>query len=308
MSNFQSVQNYEAPADAAIYRAPLVNADAGTTIRVVEVNGETTISEDRRGSRASAAELNPHYNDGTVFATAKSRNGTFVRSITEETLITINGVQASCKNFEEAGLIHRDASGAFVEGPSAEAAEASKETPEETGGVDELHMPDDVITEVHRAFDTLQDHHVDPILAMGVAATMGQMDFTQVAAKLVNFSGTRPAEAEGQVEYVRAAYQEQANAAVSARCGIAPEDIGDFWAYCKENHSGSLRDAVNEQLHRGSMGGYRALAGRYMAANPPTLAAVKAGGYETRSLGATPEVLIDGKWMTVQIAARLGYF
>jgi hypothetical protein len=68
-----------------------------------------------------------------------------------------------------------------------------------------------------------------------------------------------------------------------------------------------LREALNQQVHQSSMAGYRALADRFFAENPPPLAAVVAAGIETRKLGDQPEVFMHGRWLSLGAAARLGY-
>lgn len=72
------------------------------------------------------------------------------------------------------------------------------------------------------------------------------------------------------------------------------------------HHKGALRDAVQKQVHSLDLSGWRGLASRYLADMPPTLEAVKAGGYDTRQQGDRAEVFMDGRWITIAAAARLG--
>jgi hypothetical protein len=67
-----------------------------------------------------------------------------------------------------------------------------------------------------------------------------------------------------------------------------------------------LRDAVLKQVHTSDLSGYRGLADRFLAETPPALETVKAAGYHTRQDGTLPEVFMDGQWLTIATAARLG--
>jgi hypothetical protein len=108
------------------------------------VNGEA-VTELRRVQQITGAELNPRFQDGSVFQTAKSAHSIGLTKITPDALITIAGVEAPCKVFEDAGLIHRDARGEYQEGSGR--ADALQETPEgeiEGSSSDAVGMPDEV--------------------------------------------------------------------------------------------------------------------------------------------------------------------
>jgi hypothetical protein len=120
------------------------------------------------------------------------------------------------------------------------------------------------------------------------------------------FSGSTPEAAAARLEAGISVLQAQADAAISSQCGVAPTDLAHFYAWAKENQKGQLRDAIQAQVNGNSFAGYRALANRYLAENPPSIAALEAGGYEVRQNSDQPEVMIDGRWMTLRTAARLG--
>jgi len=310
MSDFQSYQHYQAPATESVPEPinPRINAEAGTTVSVVSINGQT-FTEMRGVEKMTADELNPRYQDGSVFATAKSAlGGIGVGAIKPDTLITINGVQATCQTFENAGLIHRDARGEYQEGSGR--ADEPQEAPQAhtEGTADAVEMPSEIQEGVNRALDGVEDQQLVPLVASGIAVATGELDISRLEAQLSNFSGVSKEEAASRVAFMQEAYQAQADTAVTSRCGISAEDLPAFWAYCKESRQlGSLRDALNLQVHKSSMSGYRALADRFLSDNPPSLAAVVAAGMETRQLGDRAEVLIEGRWLPLATAAKLGY-
>jgi hypothetical protein len=308
MSNYQSFQSYEPPSTESVAATvrPQFDAQAGQTVSVTSVDGVMT-TELRDVHAVSAAELNPRHGDGSVFATARSPTSIGLTSIKPDSLITINGVEASCEAFQKAGLVHQDAQGNWHEGSGR--AEGAQEAPQEDpqAQADAVGMSDDVLESVNRALEGVEDAQIDPLAAAGIAVATGELDLQRFEDQMANFTGVSKAEAASRVGAITQAYQSQADAAVTERCGVSPEDLPAFWQFCREPRQlGSLRNALNQQVHQSSMSGYRALAGRFLAETPPSLAAVVEAGMETRQLGETPEVFTNGRWMTVAAAARLG--
>ena len=309
--NFASYQTQAPASEAPTGPAVRIDADAGRTSRVT-VQGGVYTAESTSSGRVTAAEINPHYGDGTVFATAKSMHGIGVTEIKGDTLLTIDGVQAPASFFESHGLVHRGQHGEYREGSGQDdplQAEAAANEVSEAANADDLSMPSEVAEAVDNALDGVPDHGIAPLIGLGIGAAVGQIDRASLESRLAQFSGASPAEAAARVSTMAAAYQMQADAALENRGGIAAGDIASFYAWAKANHQGELRGAVESQIHGNNFGGYRALADRYLADNPPSLVAVQAGGYETRGgKGTEPaEVFIDQRWLTIRTAAKLGY-
>lgn len=296
---------YQAPAEEAPVQpvGVRIDADAGRTTSVVIRNGVMT-QEQSSAQRVTSSELNPHYGDGSVFATARNPRGSAVTKITPETMLTIAEVQAPASFFEEQGFIHRGADGRYAEGSGQPQEAAQEALPADNP--DALHMPDEVIAGVNEALEVVSDQHRDPLVATAIAVATGQLDQAELQRKFVSVAGVTPEEAAARVSFVQAAYQQQAESAVTHRCGIAAGDLPALWAWAKESQPGALRDAVNKQVHHSDLSGYRALADRWQRENPPSLEAVKAAGLETRQMGDKPEVFLDGRWLPIATAARIG--
>ena len=306
MSDYQSFQSYQAqPQETPQTLRPVIDADAGQTSRVIIRDG-VAVTDHTSSAAVRSSELNPHFNDGTVFASARSMHGMGVQEIGPDTLITIAGVQGTVRFFEKEGLVHRAADGSYAEG-SGDPQEAAEEAPK-VDTADDLSMPSEVVAAVDQALEGVSDANITPLVGLGIGVATGQVDRAHLEQQLQRFSGASPEEAGARVSMIEAAYQQQANAAITARSGVAEADLGDFYEWAKESQGGALRGAIEKQIHSNDFSGYRSLAARYLAECPPSLNAVKAAGYQVRTEGAQAEVLMDGRWLTIATAARLGYF
>ena len=307
MSDYQSYQTYQAPTNQAPSTPSVrIDGDAGMTSRVI-LNKGTYTTEHVSAGRMTAAEVNPYHGSGTVFDTAKSMHGIGVTEIKADTLITIGGVEAPVSMFEAQGLIHRDSNGQWHEGPASGQAEASADEMPDGDPADSLEMPDAITAEVNRALEGVDDHNLQPLVGTGIAVATGQLDRVALESKFAQFSGASPEESAARVQVGLDAYKAQADAAITSRTGIGGEDLGAFYTWAKASQQGELRGAIESQIHSNNFAGWRALADGYLRANPPSLAAVQAGGYQTRQHGSDPaEVFIDGRWMTIGGAAKLG--
>jgi hypothetical protein len=305
--SYNTYESHEQEPEESQEQGVRINADAGRTTTVSIRDGVAVTDTSSKGQRVLSSELNPHHLDGSVFASAKSPTGFAVTEITPDTLITVSGVQGPVRFFEAQGIVHRAADGSYAEG-SGKPEGTPEESPQGSDEANPNHMT--MTTETARsvddALDVVQDQHLDRLTALGISVASGELDSATLEAKFSQFSGVTAAEAASRVATMRSAYQGQADNAITARCGIDADDLQHFWGWAKETERGALRDAVQKQIHSHDLSGYRALASRYLAANPPSLEAVKAGGYAVRTEGGQPEVMIDGRWLTVATAARLG--
>lgn len=307
MGDFTSYSTYVPDPTGPTEPRPQVqiNPEAGRTYTTTVRDGKF-INSSSGVSQVSAAELNPHHNDGTVFATARGHEGSLgLSEITENCTIEVNGVRAPVKTFAAMGLVHKDANGDWQEGSGlADVAPEPEAKPEATE--DDLSMPEDVASAVDRALDGVSDSQIEPLVATGLAVATGELDHGKLVAKMVSFSGVTEAEAATRIATMQHAYQLQADTAITSRCGISEADLPDFYAWAKANQTGALRAAIEKQVHQNNLGGYRALAERFLAENPPSVEAITAAGHRTRRTEDRSEVFLSGHWMTIATAARLG--
>lgn len=287
------------------YTSHDIVANKGSTHRATLVDGTTTTEELHKGVSVGSAELNPYYGTDSIFATAQTLHGTPAREITADTLITVDGIQGKVSALEGAGLVHRTRDGSYAEGPdpniNAAEAPAARTEPE-------LDMPQEHATAVDQALDRVADGHIFPLMASGIGLATGELDAKVVIHQMAQYTGLSPDEAAERLVTLMNVYQAQADTAITTRAGISKEDLPDFWRWAKASKPGALKSALQKQMYDRDFAGFRDLTNQYFADNPPSREAVERGGYQTRQTGELPEVFMDGRWMTIQAAARLGYF
>jgi hypothetical protein len=300
-----SINMYEGPQSTEAPQTGIrVNADAGRTSSIVFRNGEA-FDNSRSVERVTSSQINPHYEDGTVFASARSRSGFAVSEVTPDTLITVGGVQAPASFFESQGIVHRGADGRYEEGSGQpQGAQGAPETPEDD--LDALTMTSESAKAVDDALEGIPDAHINPLVATAIAVATGELDDSTLVQKITAIGGMSEEEVSSRLSTVRAAYEQQAAAAITGRCGVPPEALQEFYQWARENQKGALRAAVNQQVHANDLSGYRGLADRWFRENPPSIDAVKAGGFDTRIQDKRAEVFMAGRWLSIAAAARLG--
>ena len=139
---------------------------------------------------------------------------------------------------------------------------------------------------------------------MGVA--VGRLDSAALAHRFAQASGLDVGESHIRIATIKAAFQTQADTALTNRYGVAPADLPAFYGWCRDNQQGAMQEALRKQLHGHDVSGYRALASQWLVATPPSLNALKATGIPVRAQGTGSEVWVRGSWMTPGAAAKTG--
>jgi hypothetical protein len=152
----------------------------------------------------------------------------------------------------------------------------------------------------------VEQGYLDALISTCVGVGSGQLPASALALKFAQVSGLGIDESAGRAAVVMGAYQAQADEALASRSGIEAADLPDFYAWCKANHRGDLQEAMQKQVRMHDVQGYTALASRWLATVPPSLQALKAAGLPVRTLSRTPEVYLQGQWMTPGAAALAG--
>lgn len=255
------------------------------------VNTETTQGH----QKGSTAELNPYHGTDSIFATARQPNGRAAEVILPTTLVEIDGVQAPVSFWVTEGRLQKDGDGYKEASGNPEAA------PVDTAEVMPMH--DQAMASVNEALAEVDQGSLDGLAAVAVGIAAGRVDPGMLAQRFGQVSGLTPDESQARVATITAAYQAQADAALHYRCGIAGEDLPEFYRWAKANRQGQLQEAVHKQLHQHDVSGYRGLAEQWVASTGPSLQALKAAGYPVRPDG---QVYVKGSWMTPAGAARAG--
>jgi hypothetical protein len=287
------------PETAEETRAPIQWSNRSGAVSVTLTDGEAT-TQTRTNEKYSSADLGKDtFGADDWRSTARNRYGNPTTTITEDAVVTIGGVQGRVADFVRSGLLHETAAGVFEEAPE-EAPQEEQEQADPHAAV----MPEEVRQSIDGALEPVPDHALDAVLSAGVRVAAGAATVDAIVSQVVSSSGIDPADARERTEFVISAYQQQADAYLTNRAGIAKEDLAGFYDAARSN-PGLLQEAIRTQV-RGSMEGWKRIADGYVSKTAPSAAALEAAGYPTRNLSGTPEVFIGGMWCSVHGAARAG--
>ena len=296
--NFQSYQSFVPPTEAP--SQPTLQVRVVDAVNRVSIGaGNVTETAPLANAKGNAGELNPFHDTSSIFASARNANGSPVTVIQGDTLVTIGGTQAPVSFWVSEGILQQAPDGSYGEG-KPQAAE------QEANGGDLSPLPDLAMSEVNAALAPVEQSLLDGLAAFGTGVAIGRLDGAGLVTKFQQASGCDSDEAHARLTTIKAAYQAQADGALTSRSGIAPADIQHFYIWAKENHQGQLQEAVQRQIHGHDVSGYKALASEWLAKTAPSLAALKAAGVTTRKQGNGVEAFVQGSWMTPSAAARAG--
>lgn len=297
--NFQSYSTYVPTGNEELFTAgPNLREEApvhrtSSTAGVMTQTTEANIDRGNSGHEASTQGWQ---------ATARTTTGRAVSQadIGPDTLVEFDGMQAKASFWVSEGRLTKAADGSYTEGSGP------VEAPAEIQG-DIAPIPDHIMDGINAAIEPLPQSSLEMITAHGISVALGRSDDASLVAKFAKASGIELADAGQRLDAVKGIYQQQANSAIQSRAGIGAADAPEFWQWCKANHQGQLQDAIGKQMYSADVSGYTALANRWMAATPPTLAALQAGGIPTRKDGSGAiQCQIRGQWMTPSAAAKAG--
>jgi hypothetical protein len=298
MSNYQSYQAYQAPAEEPRVFGPTV-AIRDTMSRVT-MSGDVVTETSATGHKTTTSELNQFLGTGTFAESARNQNGVPVTELLPTTLVTIGGMQAPIATFVSAGLLVKTASGSYAE-PTAQTVQAPQ-----ADTSDVLPISEDSMAQVNLALDSVDQGNLDSLMAVGMGVVTGRLDPSALAHKFGQVSGYGGEEGAARLAVVRGAYQAQADEALTTRAGLRADDLPEFYQWARENRQGKLQETLHKQLRMHDVSGWKELAAQWMAATPPSINTLKAGGFSVRDQGGKHEVFVQGSWMTPGAAARAG--
>lgn len=293
-------QQQDAPqGDLTNYRGVTIRESTGPMTATVR-DGEVTTSHGVSGRYDASNLARDMYGEDDWRGTARSKHGSPTTVITQDSLVTLNGVQGQVSSFVRSGDLVEVSPGVFqlpTEGESQQAPEAIN---------DVASMPEGVAGAVDEALAPVPDHAIAPLITAAVNVVSGQGgDMQSLVAKFVAASGVEPAEAQSRAEYIIAAYQGQTDAYLTQRLGIAKEDLPALYEAARANPR-QLTAALREQIDGRSMAGWKQIASMFQAKTGPSMTALEKAGYPVRNTGSTPEVFIGGMWASIKGAARAG--
>lgn len=264
--------------------------------RVSSTGGNMTESSEKNYDRGNEGQLNPNHGDGSWKATARTTTGRVATEITGDTLVEFDGVQAKASFWLSEGRLTKAADGSFTENTNVAPTEHAIEG-------DHLPISDQTMDQVNQLLEPLPQSALNSIQAQATGMATGRLTDASLTAKFAQATGLDMADSAARLTVLKAVYQGQADQALQSRHGIGEADRAQFYQWCRENKQGQLADAITKQLNRNDVSGWAPLANQWMAANPPSLTAIKAAGnIPVRG----NEIFIQGQWLSPSAAARAG--
>ena len=292
-NNFQSYSSY-VPQEEAFVHSPTIRQEAPVH-RVTSSGGALTEASDSL-DRGHSGQINPANGTDTWQATATTTTGRAVSELTEDSLVTINGLQGKISFFMAQGILEKGSDGKFTEGTGQPAPPA-----EDMGDI--LQFADVTMNQMNQALEGVPSHAAEMISATATGVALGRIDHAQLVSKFSTSSGLDPAASQARITILQNAYQAQADQALESRSGIGAADRAEFYSWAKTHHNAQLQEAIGKQMRSSDVSGYKALADKWMSTTPPSMNALKAAGIPIRG----SDCFIRGQWMSPSAAARAGF-
>ncbi|ARU25108.1 hypothetical protein RSSE_p0922 (plasmid) [Ralstonia solanacearum] len=285
------------------YQNTSTKVAGGTTS--ISFRGDTSTTSNTGHGEVSARDLTPFAADDWR-ATARNSFGNPTSKITEQSVVTIDGMSAEVGILVKAGLLVETKDGDFVRASSVPRKTVTEDTEQET--LEPGAMPADVIDAVNSALDGMSDSTVQKAGSLGVAAAVGDVPVEEVVVALARDSGIEPAEMAQRFSFAQAAFQSQADSFIVKHLGVPEGDLENFYEFVRQpEHKGALQNAIRQQVQANSMAAYKPLVDSYFANTAPSAAALQRNGFETKT-GPNGEemVKINGQWLATKVAAKIG--
>lgn len=305
MTNFYQVS----PADETTtvqVEAPQAYQNTSTRVAggVTSINfrGDSGTLSTSQSNTVSASDLTP-FSEGDWRATARNSYGNPTSKITEDCVVEIDGMNAQVGMLVKAGILVETPDG-FVKATQGATEGATQEDTQAEPGA----MPAETVDAINSAMDGLSDSSVQRAGSLGIAAAVGDSSMDEVVAGIARDTGMEPAEAAQRVDFVKDAYQAQADHYITSGLGISAGELQDFYEFCRQPaNKGALQTAVQQQVFGNSMSGYKPLVDSYMNNVAPSTRALEANGFETKTGPKGEELVkIQGQWMPTKVAAKVG--
>jgi hypothetical protein len=253
-----------------------------------------------RDAKGHSGELNPYHGTDSIFSTARRADGLPVTEIAGDTLVTIAGVQGPVSFFVREGVLQANKDGTFSEATGTPQAAPQADT----SGL----MPLDAAAmgAVNQALEEVPQGYLDSIMASATGVAIGKLSPASLVQKFAQASGLGLEESAARVATITAAFQAHTEQALMTRSGLTREGTAEMLAWAKSTQQGALQEAVQRQMFSHDVSGFTALADKWFAATPPSVAALKAAGIPVRTQGQGVEVQVRGQWMTPGAAAKAG--
>jgi hypothetical protein len=268
----------------------------------------STLVVDGHTTRMNASDLLPSSeNEAGILATARNQVGGPAGKLNDNAVVKYQGTEMTLRTASQLGLVQRDSSGNYSE-RGAEQRPTPTQPPADQaageGGDDADVEPFDAATEQASAEFAAQvpAHLHDGLISAFIGDALSG-DSAASARALVEASKVAGMDIRVGTSALVSQFQAQADALLTKH-GADPQQA---YAWMRQHRSEELANAVRQQVYGRKLGAWKPLIDSFLNSNSPSMDAVKHGGFETKTEGGIDMVNVDGQWMAITTAARLGW-
>lgn len=309
MSDLNQYQTYEhteseAPSSHVQYQ------DHGT-VDQVSISGNKMQISSAEVSRSSHENFKKaqEYNANAWRNTATNRMGMPTSNLTDDSIVTIGGMESSVRAHTLAGNLIPDGKGNWELSDAVRGIESSK--PSESIQDDEtIHQPPEVAQSINKALEPFTDTMVNAMMPRVIDGLSKGEDIAGLASQLSQLANINQDEALSRMNHVVTSYQVEAEHHLGKTFGLDQASRADLYAFAQNDVKGQqlLNEALQTQVTGRSMKGWESLVDHYYSTVPPSKEALAKAGIPTRE-GSNKETLIklDGNWVSLKTATQLGW-
>jgi hypothetical protein len=281
---------------------PLVgSAPMGASVQA-GVGGVTTTMGGRSVSTPAVSTFDTgDLTGGSTDFLATARNNGFPArgNLTPDSVVSYQGIETSLATLEAIGAVRRTATGyEAVEGQGGTSQQQNPGQQNAPEGVE--YFAQETESAIAKAIDPVPQPIYDSAVAQVLERGLDGINFNELAYQ----SGMNPTEARQRAEMVLQAFSDQADQIVKSFGLKTPADV---WEWAAEEQPEKFANARRQIAFGRNTSALRSLVQEYMDTVPPTVDALRRGGFEVRT-DAKGDVVFNykGRWMTPEAATRAG--
>jgi hypothetical protein len=277
------------------FQGPQITANLGA-VTTISAGGTTRITS--AVQTASASDITGGHEG--FLATARNNGIPAMGRLTPGSVVQYQGIEVSLAQLEAIGVVQRTNSGGYEA-----VAPAANNQPQQTNQNDTLPegvelFSNDVEADVGHAIVDVPQHLYDQAVAVALEHGLDSVGWAEIAYQ----SGISHDEARSRAAMIEGAFAAQADRIITAH-GIP--DPNEFYLWAEEEQSAKFSAARRQLAFGRNTTAMRSLVKEYMDTVPPTVEALKRGGFAVRQDSNGNTVInYKGIWMTSEAATRAG--
>jgi hypothetical protein len=267
---------------------------------------------------ATVSDFSGRHGSGILSTARNVGFGNPAATLTPDTLVEWQGTQMKLREAEALELVHRDASGRYVEGkagqqptsgtPQQPPSEPQQAPQEEQQQVDEMAQ-EPFASEVEQEVIQLVADASHEAIRMELVdfgshfVETGELKFN--AEHFASRAGMTVENAEKFGKAYLGALASQVDQ-ILEHAGIGKANADAFIEWARINQPSQLKHAWAAHAVARTTLGWRQLVHSYIRQTTPTAEGLQQAGYETRMEGKERMVKLNGQWISVRAAANQG--